>query len=106
MDATELLQGYPVIPVVVIDDVSVSVRLAETLSDAGLNVIEVTLRTDDALAAIRAIAESVPGMIVGAGSIRRPQQFAEVKEAGAAFAVSPGASDALLDTADELGYGR
>jgi len=103
MDATELLQGCPVVPVVVIDDVSVSVRLAETLSDAGLNVIEVTLRTDDALAAIRAIAGSVPAMTVGAGSIRRPQQFAEAKEAGAAFAVSPGASEALLDTADTLG---
>jgi 2-dehydro-3-deoxyphosphogluconate aldolase/(4S)-4-hydroxy-2-oxoglutarate aldolase len=102
MDATELLQGYPVVPVVVIDDVDVSVRLAKTLSDAGLNVIEVTLRTDDALAAIASIARSVPEMIVGAGSIRRAGQFREVKDAGAKFAVSPGASEALLDAAAEL----
>ncbi len=103
MDATELLMGYPVVPVVVIDDVDVAVPLAETLSDAGLNVIEVTLRTDDALAAIASIARAVPDMIVGAGSIRRAEQFTEVKDVGAKFAVSPGASDALLDAVDGLG---
>lgn len=103
MDATELLRGRRVVPVVVVDHVDIAVPLAETLMDAGLSVIEVTLRTDDALAAIAAIARAVPEMIVGAGSIRRPQQFTEVQDAGARFAVSPGASDALLAKAEGLG---
>ncbi len=99
MDATELLQGHRVVPVVVIDDVDVAVPLAQTLVDAGLNVIEVTLRTDDAIAAIRSIASAVPDMIVGAGSIRRADQFDAVQQAGATFAVSPGASQGLLAAA-------
>jgi 2-dehydro-3-deoxyphosphogluconate aldolase/(4S)-4-hydroxy-2-oxoglutarate aldolase len=103
MDATELLQGYRVVPVVVIESVDVAPQLAAALVEAGLNVIEVTLRTDDALAAIEAIATQVPEMIVGAGSIRRAAQFEEVKQAGAKFAVSPGASAALLDAADTHG---
>lgn len=102
MDATELMRGHRVVPVVVVDHVDIAVPLAETLLDAGLSVIEVTLRTDDALAAIAAIARAVPEMIVGAGSIRRPVQFTEVQDAGARFAVSPGASDALLAKAEDL----
>lgn len=102
MDATDLVRGNRVVPVVVIDNVDIAVRLAETLVDAGLNVIEITLRTDDALASIASIKKAVPGMIVGAGSIRRPSQLKEVKDAGAAFSVSPGSSDMLLGAAESL----
>jgi 2-dehydro-3-deoxyphosphogluconate aldolase/(4S)-4-hydroxy-2-oxoglutarate aldolase len=56
-----------------------------------------TLRTDAGLAAIERIASEVPGMLVGAGSIRRADQVTEVQSAGAAFAVSPGSSDALIN---------
>lgn len=102
-DATDLLGGNRIVPVVVIDNVDVAVRLAETLVDAGLNVIEVTLRTDDALGSIAAIVKAVPEMIVGAGSIRTQSQLTEVKDAGAAFCVSPGSSDLLLRAIELLG---
>ena len=70
MDASKLLAGATIVPVVVIDDVDKAVPLAECLVEAGLDTIEVTLRTAAALEAIERIANSVPAMIVGAGSIR------------------------------------
>jgi len=99
MDASKLLVGSKIVPVVVLTSADVAVPLAEALLEAGLGVIEVTLRTDDALQGIENIATRVPGMIVGAGSLRRPEQFAAVAAAGARFAVSPGASQRLLDAA-------
>lgn len=101
-DATSLLGDDRVVPVVVIEDADIAIQLAETLVDAGLGVIEVTLRTDAALAAITSIAKAVPKMTVGAGSIRERTQFAKVQDAGAAFAVCPGSSDPLLAAAEEL----
>ena len=103
MDASKLLSGVSVVPVVVIDDVDSAVRLAECLFEAGLNTIEVTLRTDDALESMSRIVAALPEMIVGAGSVRYTKQVAEVRQAGAKFAVSPGASDQLLDTIEEAG---
>ena len=70
MSAAELLRGIRVVPVVVIDDADTAVTLANTLLDAGLRAIEVTLRTPAGLEAIRRIAAEVPDMIVGAGSER------------------------------------
>ncbi len=99
MDASELLSGIAVVPVVVIDDASIAVDLATTLREAGLPAIEVTLRTDSALEAIAEIARAVPDVIVGAGSVRRAEQVAQIADAGARFAVSPGASEQLLDAA-------
>jgi len=100
MDASELLKSARVIPVVVIDDVDTAVPLAQCLLASGLISIEVTLRTPAALDAIERIATAVPGMIVGAGSLRNAEHAAEVKAAGARFAVAPGATDALLDAAE------
>ena len=97
MNAAELLAGQRVVPVVVIDDVEDAVPLAKALLENGLAAIEVTLRTEAGLGAIERIASQVPGMLVGAGSVRRAAQVAAVKSAGAAFAVSPGSSDALLE---------
>ena len=99
-DARELLRDARVIPVVVIEDVDKAVPLAECLLVAGLNSIEVTLRTAAALQAIEKIAAAVPGMIVGAGSLRNTQHAADVKNAGARFAVAPGATDKLLDATE------
>ena len=99
MNAADLLAAQRVVPVVVIDDVDDAVALASTLLSNGLDAIEVTLRTDAGLDAIERIAAQVPGMLVGAGSVRRAAQIAEVKSAGAVFAVSPGSSDALLGAA-------
>lgn len=102
MDASQLLSGAAVVPVVVIEDADTAVELARTLSRAGLGVIEVTLRTPSALESIRRIAEQVPEVIVGAGSVRRVSQMADVHSAGAQFAVSPGSSDALVSAATAL----
>ena len=101
MDASNLLAGSKIVPVVVLVNAGVAVPLAEALLEAGLDVMEVTLRTDDALQGIEQIAKSVPDMIVGAGSLRRPEQFADIAAAGATFAVSPGSSHRLLVAAAE-----
>lgn len=85
-----------VIPVVTIDAVSQAVPLAKALVEGGLPIIEVTLRTRVALDAMRAIAESVPGAVVGAGTILSPEQGQQALRAGARFMVSPGATDKLI----------
>jgi len=99
VDATTLLSGLSIIPVVVIDDPASALPLAEALIDAGLATIEVTLRTPRAVESIEIIAAAFPEACIGAGSVRTESQFAQVKNAGARFAVSPGSSDALLAAA-------
>lgn len=92
-----LLSLVPVVPVVVIDDLSHAVPVARALVAGGLPVIELTLRTPVALDAIRAIAEQVPEILVGAGTIVAPGQAKEALDAGAQFLVSPGATPSLLE---------
>lgn len=96
---TEILRGFarraPVIPVVTIEDPARAVPLAETLVEAGLPVVEVTLRTGAAMAAMRAIARAVPGAVIAAGTVVSEGQIAEVADAGAAFIVTPGTSPRL-----------
>ena len=98
-----MLKLAPVIPVFVPDDVASAVQTARALLRGGLPVIEVTLRTPQALDAIAAIAEQVPDMVVGAGTVLTPDQLKAVQQAGARFAVSPGATDALYWAARETG---
>ncbi|MEM9147290.1 MAG: bifunctional 4-hydroxy-2-oxoglutarate aldolase/2-dehydro-3-deoxy-phosphogluconate aldolase [Pseudomonadota bacterium] len=92
----------PVIPVLVIDDVSSAAPLARALVAGGLPALEVTLRTPAALDAIRAMAE-VPGGVVGAGTLRTAADVKAAVAAGARFGVSPGLSEAVLDAAAEAG---
>jgi len=103
MDASKLLTGAKIVPVVVIDDVDKAVPLAECLVNAGLDIIEVTLRTEAGLEAIERIADGVPAMIVGAGSIRTVDQVDAVVRAGAKFGVAPGATGRLLNTVKRAG---
>ena len=84
------LKAAPVVPVMVIDDKDHAVPLARALVAGGLSVLEITLRTPAALAAIRMIIAEVKGAIVGAGTVTTPVQLHEVAKAGCAFAVSPG----------------
>ena len=86
----------PVVPVVTIRDVAHAVPLARALTAGGLLAIEVTLRTDCALAAIEAIARAAPEIAVGAGTVLNPEDLHAAAEAGAKFAISPGATAALL----------
>ena len=92
-----VLDLAPVVPVVVIEDVSDAVPLARALVAGGLPAIEVTLRTPAALDAIREIAAEVPGAVVGAGTVITPDQVTASVAAGARFLVSPGWTDVLLD---------
>jgi 2-dehydro-3-deoxyphosphogluconate aldolase/(4S)-4-hydroxy-2-oxoglutarate aldolase len=97
------LTAAPVVPVLIVEDVSQAVPLAQALVAGGLPLLEITLRTPAALDVIRAIASEVEGAVVGAGTVLSPAQLAEAAAAGARFAVSPGATPALLDAADGLG---
>lgn len=92
----EILGAGPVIPVIVIKRLEHAVPLAYALVAGGIRVLEVTLRTPAALAAIRAIREAVPGAVVGAGTVTRPGELDQAVEAGAAFAVSPGLTAELV----------
>ena len=99
MDATELLRNERIVPVVVINDADVALPLAEVLFDAGFGAIEITLRTPAALQAIENIRAAFPDASVGAGSVRTAEQFVQIRDAGARFAVSPGSSDLLIEAA-------
>ena len=92
----------PVIPVLVLDGSLDPVKLAETLVEAGLPVIEVTLRTSHALDAIRSMA-GVSGAIVGAGTVLNSQMLGEAIDAGTKFIVSPGLTEGLGRTAIDSG---
>ena len=94
-----LLDGQPVIPVLTIDRVADAVPLARALARGGLRVIEITLRTADALECIRRAAGEVEEAIVGAGTILDARQFDEAAAAGSKFIVSPGVTRELLAAA-------
>lgn len=103
MNTLELARHGPVIPVIVIDRLDQAVPMAEALLAGGVKVLEVTMRTPVALAAIEAIARSVPGVIVGAGTVRTAGDARAAVEAGSRFAVSPGYTPALGQACRDLG---
>lgn len=96
-----LMRRVPVIPVIVIDKLGDAVPLAQALVEGGLDVLEITLRTPAALDAMKAIMAEVEGAIVGAGTVRDPEQLEAVARLGCAFAVSPGFTHRLLDAAKD-----
>ncbi|MBO8193515.1 bifunctional 4-hydroxy-2-oxoglutarate aldolase/2-dehydro-3-deoxy-phosphogluconate aldolase [Streptomyces oryzae] len=95
--SSSVLDLAPVIPVVVLEDAADAVPLARALVAGGLPAIEVTLRTEAAPEAIRAIAQAVPEAVVGAGTVLGPQDVQTAVAAGARFLVSPGWTDTLLE---------
>ncbi len=90
MDTLELAGHGPVIPVIVIDDVSAAVPLARALVAGGVRVLEITLRTRVALRCMEAIVKMVPEAMVGAGTVRNAADARAAKDVGCRFAVSPG----------------
>jgi 2-dehydro-3-deoxyphosphogluconate aldolase/(4S)-4-hydroxy-2-oxoglutarate aldolase len=88
--------------VIAIDDPEHAVPLARALVAGGIRVLEVTLRTKHGLEAIRAMSE-VPGAIVGVGTLTRPEEFVQARDAGAVFGVSPGLTSALVAAAKSSG---
>ncbi|MCV6625035.1 MAG: bifunctional 4-hydroxy-2-oxoglutarate aldolase/2-dehydro-3-deoxy-phosphogluconate aldolase [Cellvibrionaceae bacterium] len=97
-----LLAEAGVVPVLVIEQLAQAVPLARSLQAAGMKVVEVTLRGEHGLQAIAAIKAALPELVVGAGSIVRPEHLLAAKDAGAEFMVSPGSTTALVDLALEL----
>ena len=90
IDPLSLASHGPVIPVIVLRRVEDAVPLAEALLAGGVKVLEVTMRTDAALACIEAIARALPEAIIGAGTIRNALDARAAHAVGAQFAVSPG----------------
>jgi 2-dehydro-3-deoxyphosphogluconate aldolase/(4S)-4-hydroxy-2-oxoglutarate aldolase len=103
LDTTSLASHGPVIPVIVIQRLEQAVPLARALVEGGVKVLEVTLRTPVALAAIEAIARAVPEAVVGAGTLRLPADAKAAHDAGSRFAVSPGYTAALGAACREAG---
>ncbi|MEQ8401377.1 MAG: 2-dehydro-3-deoxy-phosphogluconate aldolase [Roseitalea porphyridii] len=95
-----IMEGQPVIPVIVIDDAGSAAPLARALAAGGLPAVEITLRTEAALDAIAAIASEVPEAIVGAGTALDAGQYEAAVAAGARFVVSPGFTPDLADAAE------
>jgi 2-dehydro-3-deoxyphosphogluconate aldolase/(4S)-4-hydroxy-2-oxoglutarate aldolase len=87
------LYNTGIVPVAVIENVSDALPLVRALTAGGLDIIEVTFRTEAALEAIRIISENCPEMTVGAGTVLNPSQAEAAKSAGASFIVSPGLNE-------------
>ncbi|MBM7060859.1 bifunctional 4-hydroxy-2-oxoglutarate aldolase/2-dehydro-3-deoxy-phosphogluconate aldolase [Pseudomonas sp. UL073] len=98
-----LQQARPVLPVLVIEDISLALDLARALHAGGVRVLEVTLRTPRALDALAAVRKELPDLLVGAGTLIHTEQFLEAREAGAQFAVSPGCTERLAAAAEDSG---
>lgn len=86
----------PIIPVVAIDKATDAVPLANALMEGGINVIEITLRTQAALASMELIAKELPDMNIAAGTVINPEQYQQSVDAGATFVISPGVTHNLL----------
>ena len=103
LTSLQVMQDAPVIPVIVLNDVAHAVSMARALVDGGIRMLEVTLRTPQALACIEAIAKALPEAIVGAGTLRSKADAQAAANAGARFAVSPGYTSALGAACRDLG---
>lgn len=77
--------------------------IARALLAGGIDVIELTLRTEGALEAIKTISQEVPEILLGVGTILSPEQAEQVKAAGADFGVSPGCNTKVIDAARKIG---
>ena len=103
LTALEVMQDAPVIPVIVLHDVAHAVPLARALVAGGIRMLEVTLRTPQALQCIEAIAKEVPDAVVGAGTIRSAADAQASALAGARFGVSPGYTRSVGKACHDIG---
>jgi 2-dehydro-3-deoxyphosphogluconate aldolase / (4S)-4-hydroxy-2-oxoglutarate aldolase len=100
----QTLANNPIVPVMVIDRVEDAVPLAEALMAGGIQIMEITLRTEAALDAMGQIVRHVPDAVVGAGTILTPEHLRQTIDAGARFGVSPGVSESLIQAIDDAGF--
>ncbi|HZD25938.1 MAG TPA: bifunctional 4-hydroxy-2-oxoglutarate aldolase/2-dehydro-3-deoxy-phosphogluconate aldolase [Alphaproteobacteria bacterium] len=99
MDLAARMTRARIVPVLSMRRLEDAVPLARALHAGGLDMVEVTLRTPAGLGAIQAISKALPGVLVGAGTVTRPEEIAAVRAAGAGFAVSPGFTADLAQAA-------
>ncbi len=100
----QVMDLAPVIPVLTIERLEHEVPLARALLEGGLRALEITLRTDAALAAIDAIATAVPDAVPGVGTVTTLEDLTNARAAGARFAVSPGFDPDLAAAAGEMPF--
>ena len=103
LSALQVMQDAPVIPVIVLTDLAHAVPMARALLAGGIRMLEVTLRTPQALACIETIAREVPQAVVGAGTVRSRADAQAAARAGARFAVSPGYTKAVGQACRDAG---
>ncbi|WP_254054939.1 bifunctional 4-hydroxy-2-oxoglutarate aldolase/2-dehydro-3-deoxy-phosphogluconate aldolase [Kiloniella sp. EL199] len=101
---SKTLEQAIILPVLVIERVEDAIPLAEALLAGGCNSVEVTLRSDAALAAMEKIAINLPELTLGAGTLLECEQFQQVKDAGASYALSPGATKKLAQAAIDADF--
>jgi 2-dehydro-3-deoxyphosphogluconate aldolase / (4S)-4-hydroxy-2-oxoglutarate aldolase len=104
MKIRDVLALAPVIPVLTVEKLEHAAPLAKALFAGGLVVLEITLRTPVALKVIEAMRVAVPGAVVGAGTLVRPEDFKRAADVGAQFAVTPGLTPQLAEAAKTVGY--
>ena len=100
-DLSKILDSAPVVPLVQADDPAIAVKTSRALAVGGLTVVEVVFRTDHALECLKAVADEVPEIIAGAGTVLSASQAEAAFDAGAQFIVSPGLDDGVVAVAQE-----
>ena len=99
MDSTILneISKRPIIPVIVIEDADDAIPLAEALLEGGMDIVEVTFRTDAAADAVQRIAKAFPKMLLGAGTILTREQAQQALDAGIQFGLAPGLNPEIVN---------
>lgn len=90
-------EAAPIVPVLVVDKVADAAPLARALAQGGITIAEVTLRTTDAIEVLKAMKRAEPDLIVGMGTVLKPDDASKSIDAGADFLVSPGMTPRLLE---------
>jgi 2-dehydro-3-deoxyphosphogluconate aldolase/(4S)-4-hydroxy-2-oxoglutarate aldolase len=103
MNISKVLETVPVVPLVQAEDPAIAVEVSRALAAGGLTVAEVVFRTDRALECLRAVADEVPEMIAGAGTVLSAEQARQAIDNGAKFVVSPGLVDEVVTTCQDAG---
>jgi 2-dehydro-3-deoxyphosphogluconate aldolase/(4S)-4-hydroxy-2-oxoglutarate aldolase len=101
-EITRQIAAYRLVPIIVIEDADDAEPLGKALKAGGLACAEVTLRTAAAEEAIRRLAMD-GDILLGAGTVLRPDQVDRAVEMGARYIVTPGFSAAVVDRCQHRG---
>jgi len=104
-DLLDIMKSTPVIPVLAFKSADEAVAVCQTLYNAGIKVLEITLRHESALEAIDSVVSALPiDAVVGAGTVLTPKLAQQAKEAGAVFGVSPGLTEELAVAVKDMNW--